>query len=396
MGAEESEIELTILMPCLDEAETIGICIEKAQGYIERSQIQGEILVADNGSTDGSIGIATKLGATVINVAQRGYGAALRAGMDKARGRFIIFGDSDDSYDFSNLDAFINALRAGYDFVIGNRFQGGIKPGAMPALHKYLGNPILSALGRLFFGTQIGDFHCGLRGVRKKAFQQINLRTTGMEFASEMVVKATLAGLSTKEVPTTLSPDGRSRPPHLRPWRDGWRHLCFLLFYSPSWLFLLPGILFSALGLLTFLFVLPGPFAFAGITFDVHTLLLGLVAVTLGVQFLAFFLLAEQLALRASLYRVQKSEQEIAPINLEYAVALGGLLFALGCGGIIWCIFDWQAVDFGAVNYRSMMRLLIPSITLFINGAQIIAIGFVSSIIDIKHHTENFAKSHDP
>ncbi|HAM24131.1 MAG TPA: dolichol-P-glucose synthetase, partial [Actinobacteria bacterium] len=237
-------------MPCLDEAETIETCIRKAQGYLQRSGVAGEVLIADNGSTDGSQELARALGARVVDVPRRGYGAALIAGIHQAQGRFIIMGDADDSYDFSALDPFVTALRGGADLVMGNRFAGGIAPGAMPALHRYLGNPVLSFIGRLFFRSPIGDFHCGLRGFRREAALELDLRTTGMEFASELVVKATLAQQRVVEVPTTLSPDGRSRPPHLRSWRDGWRHLRFLLLYSPRWLFLYPGLLVMALGTL--------------------------------------------------------------------------------------------------------------------------------------------------
>ena len=250
MTATPTTCELTVLMPCLDEAETIETCIRKAQGYLQRSGVAGEVLIADNGSTDGSQELARALGARVVDVPRRGYGAALIAGIHQAQGRFIIMGDADDSYDFSALDPFVTALRGGADLVMGNRFAGGIAPGAMPALHRYLGNPVLSFIGRLFFRSPIGDFHCGLRGFRREAALELDLRTTGMEFASELVVKATLAQQRVVEVPTTLSPDGRSRPPHLRSWRDGWRHLRFLLLYSPRWLFLYPGLLVMALGTL--------------------------------------------------------------------------------------------------------------------------------------------------
>jgi glycosyltransferase involved in cell wall biosynthesis len=234
-------VELTVLMPCLNEVRTLPACIGKAQGYFRRAGVAGEVLIADNGSTDGSVELAQSLGARVVHVPQRGYGAALIAGIAAARGRFVIMGDSDDSYDFSNLQPYVDALRGGGQLVMGNRFAGGIKPGAMPPLHRYLGNPVLSFVGRLFFRSPIRDFHCGLRGFDRAAMQALGLQSPGMEFASEMVVKATLWGLRVTEVPTTLSPDGRDRPPHLRSWRDGWRHLRFLLVHAPAWLFMYPG-----------------------------------------------------------------------------------------------------------------------------------------------------------
>ncbi|HEX8868831.1 MAG TPA: glycosyltransferase family 2 protein, partial [Lentzea sp.] len=231
------DCELTILMPCLNEAETLETCIRKAQGYLERSGVVGEVLIADNGSTDGSQKIATDLGARVVDIPAKGYGNALLGGIRAARGKFVIMGDADDSYDFSNLDDYVTRLRAGADLVMGNRFKGGIEPGAMPPLHKYLGNPVLSAVGVLFFKAPVRDFHCGLRGFQRDVMLKVGLHTSGMEFASEVVVKSCLAGLRIEEVPTTLKKDGRSRPPHLRSWRDGWRHLRFLLIYSPRWLF---------------------------------------------------------------------------------------------------------------------------------------------------------------
>ena len=227
-----SPIELTILMPCLNEAETLEVCIQKARGYLERSGVAGEVLIADNGSTDGSQGIAERAGARVVRVPEKGYGHALLGGIRAARGRFVIMGDADDSYDFSKLDSFVEQLRAGADLVMGNRFAGGIEPGAMPALHKYIGNPVLSFIGRTFFSTRIRDFHCGLRGFNRERLLRLDLHTTGMEFASEVVVRSVMARYDVREVPTTLSKDGRSRPPHLRSFRDGWRHLRFLLLLS--------------------------------------------------------------------------------------------------------------------------------------------------------------------
>ena len=265
-------MELSIVMPCLNEAETLATCIDKARGFLDRHGIAGEIVIADNGSTDGSQEIAVSRGARVVNVPSKGYGSALMGGIAAARGRYVIMGDADDSYDFTDLMPFVERLRAGDELVMGNRFLGGIEPGAMPPLHKYLGNPVLTWIGRLFFGSPSGDFHCGLRGFDRQAILSLDLQTTGMEFASEMVVRATLQGLRIDEVPTTLSKDGRSRPPHLRSWRDGWRHLRFLLMYSPRWLFLYPGLFLMIVGLLAGAWLLPGPRRIGGVELDIQTL----------------------------------------------------------------------------------------------------------------------------
>src|SRR5258708_9301098 len=256
----ETGLELSIVIPCLNEADTIGACISKAAGFLSRFAITGEIVVVDNGSTDDSPRIARELGARVVEAPTQGYGTALQAGIAAARGRYVIMGDGDDSYDFSDLMPFVASLHAGYQLVIGNRFKGEIKPGAMPILHRYLGNPLLSFIGRLFFKNTVGDYYCGLRGFSREAIMRLDLRMTGMEFAIEMVVRAAMLGLRIAEVPTTLSKDGRARSSHLRTWRDGWRTLRFLLLYSPPWLFLYPGVTLIALGASTTLFLLPGPF----------------------------------------------------------------------------------------------------------------------------------------
>ena len=293
--------ELTVLMPCLNEAETIGICVKNAREYIDSRNIDGEVVVADNGSTDGSQAIAEERGARVIPVAYKGYGSALLGGISAARGRFVIMGDADNSYDFSMLDPFIDKLREGYDLVIGNRFKGGIKPGAMPLLHRYLGNPLLTGIGRMFFRSPVGDFHCGLRGFNRQAVANLGLVASGMEFASEMVVKATLQRLKIAEVPTTLSPDGRTRPPHLRSWRDGWRHLRFLLLFSPRWLFLYPGAALMILGLVSMAWLLPGPRQVGGLTFDVHTLAYSAAAIVCGFQAVAFAVFTKIYGINAKL-----------------------------------------------------------------------------------------------
>src|ERR1700760_3659962 len=281
--ANDGAIELTILMPCLNEAETLAICIDKARGYLERSGVVGEVLIADNGSTDGSQLIAEEHGARVVAVPEKGYGAALIGGINAARGRFVIMGDADDSYDFENLEGMIERLRGGADLVMGNRFQGGIAPGAMPFLHRYLGNPVLSFIGRLFFSIPVGDFHCGLRGFSRQSMLDLRLQSPGMEFASEMVVKAALNGLRIEETPTTLKPDGRSRPPHLKTWRDGWRHLRFLLLHSPKWLFVYPGLVLIFLGLAGAIALSAGAVRLtSGLELDIHTLTAACFSILIG------------------------------------------------------------------------------------------------------------------
>jgi glycosyltransferase involved in cell wall biosynthesis len=321
------DTELSIIMPCLNEAETLGTCVRKAQKYLAASGIAGEVVVGDNGSTDGSQQIATDLGARVVNVKERGYGAALRGAMLAANGCYFIMADSDNSYDFEELDGFVQKLREGYDFVIGNRFQGGIAKGAMPWKNRYIGTPILSGIGRRLFRANVGDFNCGIRALSKAAFDRMDLRTTGMEFASEMVVKASLLDMKVGEVPTTLSPDGRSRPPHLRPWRDGWRHLRFLLMYSPRWLFLYPGILLIVLGVIGCTLLLPGPLVVHGIGFDVHSLLYAFVAILLGFQFVAFAMFSKVFAITEGLLPEDpRLNRAFRWIKLETGLAVGALL----------------------------------------------------------------------
>ena len=382
---EDSPCELSIVMPCLNEAETLATCIDKAQHYLQRSGIQGEIIVADNGSTDGSQHIARVRGARVVDVRDRGYGAALMGGINAARGRHVIMGDSDDSYDFSDLDIFVTRLREGYDLVVGNRFKGGIEPGAMPPLHRFLGNPVLTGLGRLFFSSPCGDFHCGLRGFSKAAIGRLDLRTTGMEFASEMVAKAALYELRTTEVPTPLSKDGRSRPPHLHSWRDGWRHLRFLLMFSPRWLFLYPGLFLILAGLLLGGMVLPGPVAIGGIVFDVNTLLLAMGLTLLGLQFVSFFLLAKQFAIQEKLTPIGTNfAAYLEWMSLERALMIGSVVGAFGLLGIAAAVFQWESTGFGNLDYRRSMRLLTPSLTALLAGVQIVLTGFMFSILELK------------
>ena len=377
-------MELTILMPCLNEAETLGVCIDKALGFLARAGVEGEVLVADNGSTDGSRAIAEARGARVVPVAERGYGAALRGGIAASRGRFIIMGDADDSYDFSRLEGFLSALRGGADLVMGNRFQGGIRPGAMPRLHHWLGNPLLSFIGRLFFKIRVHDFHCGLRGFNAQAIRALDLRTAGMEFASEMVVRAALAKLKVAEVPTTLSPDGRSRPPHLRTWRDGWRHLKFLLIYCPRWLFLYPGVFLLALGAAVTALLLPGTVWVGGIGFENKTFIAGCLCLLVGVQSVTFSLQVRRYASRQGyLPRHQRYATFLENLTLERLALAALVLFAAGCGGLVWCLVSWWGAFFGSFDSPMATRLMALSITLLAAATQIFLTAFLGAIMDV-------------
>ncbi|MEE8622320.1 MAG: glycosyltransferase family 2 protein [Alphaproteobacteria bacterium] len=377
--------ELTIVMPCLNEAETIGICVKKAKGYLERRKIDGEVLVADNGSTDDSPAIAESLGARVVKVPERGYGGALLGGIAAARGRYVIMGDADDSYDFTALDLFIDKLREGCELVVGNRFKGGIRPGAMPPLHRYLGNPVLTAIGRRFFGSKIGDFHCGLRGFNREAIRRLNLTTTGMEFASEMVVKATLQKLRIAEVPTTLSPDGRTRPSHLRSWRDGWRHLRFLLLFSPRWLFLYPGGLLTLAGIASMLWLLPGPRTVGGLTLDVHTLVYSAAAIVCGFQSVAFSVIAKVFAINAKLLPEDRRIDKLVDLlSLEVGIGVGLVLLIGGLVASMYAFGAWGGASFGPLDPTVAMRVVIPAATAVIVGLQIIFASFFLSILGLK------------
>ena len=377
--------ELTILMPCLNEALTLARCIAKARRFLDRSGIAGEIVVADNGSTDGSREIAAAEGARVVPVAARGYGAALIGGIASARGRYVVMGDADDSYDFSALDGFVAALRGGADLVMGNRFRGGIRPGAMPFLHRYLGNPVLSGLGRLFFGSPVGDFHCGLRAFRREAILPLDLRANGMEFASEMVVKATLARLRIAEVPTVLSKDGRDRPPHLRTWRDGWLHLRFLLLYSPRWLYLVPGLGLALGGLVLMAVLLQGPLAVMGTALDVNALVVAGAAISVGVQALILFYVAKQFAIGHALLpptpRFIRLSTRITP---ERAVATGAFLALGGLLGIVGETAYWAMTGFGELDASRALRLVVPAATALTVGLQLVFGGFISSLLGLR------------
>lgn len=381
--SEKASIELTILMPCLNEAETLEICILKAQKYLKTSGVSGEVVIADNGSTDGSIEIARANGARVVNVPTRGYGAALIGGIDGAKGKFVIMGDADDSYDFEALQPFVEKLRAGADVVMGNRFEGGIEPGAMPFLHKYLGNPVLSKLGQLFFKIPVGDFHCGLRGFSRDRVRALNLRTTGMEFASEMVVRAALAGYDIAEVPTTLKPDGRSRPPHLRTWRDGWRHLSFLLMYSPRWLFLYPGFAIIALGIFAGILLFPGGVSVGGVGFDIHTFIVTSFLLILGTQAISFAILTRRFAAAHQMMPPSRFSITLQALTLERLLIVAGALFIGGLFGLLYCSFQWAASGFGPLEYSDMLRFLILSMTAMAMGGQLALAAFVSSIVEI-------------
>jgi glycosyltransferase involved in cell wall biosynthesis len=383
-------VELSIVMPCLNEAETLETCIRKAQNYLRRSGINGEIVVGDNGSTDGSQEIAASLGARVIHIPIRGYGAALYGAIAAARGRYCIMGDSDDSHDLENLDAFVEKLREGYDLVIGNRFKGGVQPGAMPWKNRYIGNPILSFIGKLFFRANVGDFHCGLRSFTKGAFQQMDLRTTGMEFASEMVIKSTLKGLKMTEVPTIVSPAGRTRPPHLRPYRDGWRHLRFMLLHSPRWLFLYPGTFLILLGLAGCAWLLPGPRVVHGIGFDVHTLLYAFVSVLLGFQLVAFAVFTKVFAISEGLLPEDpRLNRAFRYVTLETGLAAGGLLMALGIGGSLLAVSGWAEESFGALDAGHMLRIVMPSVFALTLGVQTICSSFFLSILGLRRRSSD-------
>lgn len=378
------KIEVTVLMPCLNEAKTLGACIAEAQRALCASRIRGEIVIADNGSTDGSAEIAKQLQARVVALDKRGYGSALAAGIAAARGQHVIMGDADQSYDFSHLPRFIEKLREGYDLVMGNRFQGGILPGAMPALHRYLGNPVLSGLGRLFFRAPVGDFHCGLRAFRKEAIQGLDLKTTGMEFASEMVVKAVIHGLRIAEVPTVLRPDGRERAPHLRSWRDGWRHLRFMLLYSPRWLFLYPGLCLMLVGLLVVAWLFPGPRRVGGVTFDVHTMLYAMAAVLVGFQAVLFAVLSKVFAMTTGLVPETPAwRRAFRWMTLETGLSVGAALFFGGLVCSCLALRIWGSQSFGPLDPVQTLRLVIPSAGAIAIGCEIILASFFLSMLGL-------------
>jgi glycosyltransferase involved in cell wall biosynthesis len=380
-----NDIELSIVMPCLNEAETIETCIRKALTWMEINGVNGEVVIGDNGSTDGSQKMATAQGARVIDVPRKGYGSAIMGAIEESKGKYIIMGDSDDSYDFSNLNLYLNKLREGFDLVMGNRFKGGIAPGAMPFLHKYLGNPVLSFLGRLFFRCPVGDFHCGLRGFRKDITSLLDLKTTGMEFASEMVVKATIFNLKITEVPTTLAKDGRSRPPHLRTWRDGWRHLRFLLIYSPRWLFLYPGMFMVLLGLIISIFIIQGPVELLPrVIFDTNTLLYAGAFIIVGYQAMSFAVFTRTYAFQAGFLPKKDSLTNIRDIvSMELGLIIGLVIFFTGIIGTFYSLSIWESNNYGALEYSQILRKVIPSVIAIIIGLQTIFSSFLLSVLDV-------------
>jgi len=371
-------------MPCLNEAETVATCVRKARRSLTELGITGEVIVADNGSTDGSQELAREAGATVVDIERKGYGSALLGGIASAKGRYVIMGDADDSYDFATLGPFVEKLRDGYDVVMGNRFLGGIKPGAMPALHRYLGNPVLSSIGRLFFKSPVGDFHCGLRGFSREAVEKLDLRTTGMEFASEMVVKATLNHLRIAEVPTTLSVAGRTRPPHLRSWRDGWKHLRFLLLYSPRWLFFYPGLALMVAGTLGGAILLTGPKHLGGTTFDIQTLLYAAAAVVIGYQAVLFALFSKVFAVSEGLMPGSSRLGRFRRIRLESGLLVGAVLFFAGLAGSILALVRWGSRGFGPLHVSPSLRIAIPSVTAMVLGSQTLFGSFFFSVLKLK------------
>jgi glycosyltransferase involved in cell wall biosynthesis len=381
---EATPPELSIVMPCLNEAETIAACVRKAQTFLEANSIVGEVVVADNGSTDGSQQIARRLGARIVDVTEKGYGSALRGGINAARGKYVIMGDADDSYDFSSLGPFVESLRQGTDLVMGNRFRGGILPGAMPWKHKWIGNPVLSSVGRLFFQCPVGDFHCGMRGFTKAAFAQLDLQTTGMEFASEMVIKSALLKLKVVEVPTILHKDGRSHPPHLRSWRDGWRHLRFMLLFSPRWLFLYPGALTFLLGWAMFARLWYGPLHVGKVILDINTMLVSGFICLLGYQLVVFAVFTKLFVVHERLHPRTRLSHVPREFNLEMGVVAGLVLFLAGLGLLISALFDWREVRFGALDPEIAMREVIPAVVLMTLGAQTIFASFFLGVLTLK------------
>jgi glycosyltransferase involved in cell wall biosynthesis len=360
--SDSETITLSIVMPCLNEADTVEVCVQKARAFLARNNLHGEVIVADNGSSDGSQVLAKKQGARVVSVSEKGYGSALMGGILESRGEFIIMADSDDSYDLLNLEPFYEKLKEGFDLVVGNRFHGSIQPGAMPFLHRYVGNPFLTFLGRLFFGSKIGDFHCGIRGFRKTVILSLGLTTTGMEFASELIVKATLYKLAIAEVPANLSVDGRNRAPHLRTWRDGWRHLRFLLIYSPKWLFFYPGLFMIIMGAVCIVLLAFGQLKIGNVVYDIHTLLYAAFTVLIGFQLAFFYLFSREYAINTGLLpRPEKREKVFYLFSLEKGLLLGIILFFLSVYGTGYSLFLWANKSFGPLLPGQLMRIVIPA-----------------------------------
>ena len=384
-AAATRQLELTILMPCLNEAETLAVCIGKAKAFLDKAGISGEVLISDNGSTDGSQAIAAERGARVVPVAQKGYGAALLGGIAAAKGRFIIMGDADDSYDFGALEAFVARLRDGADLVMGNRFQGGIEAGAMPPLHRYLGNPVLSFVGRLFFRIKTGDFHCGLRGFNAESIRKLDLQTTGMEFASEMVVRGALAGLRIEEVPTTLKPDGRSRPPHLRTWRDGWRHLKFLLVYNPRWMFFIPGAVLSGLGVVFAALLVFGPLrVIDNLSLDLNTFVAACFMIITGVQLITFGAISRYYAeITGILPPSRHSDWLTRTISTDRLAVNAGICFAGGVLFFGYAMARWAHLGFGPLNDSEIPRIVVLGLSLIVISFQAFFSAFLLGVLEI-------------
>jgi len=377
--------ELSILMPCLNEVRTLAACIKKAQHFLKQHGVSGEVIVADNGSTDGSIEVAEQLNARVVKVPTRGYGAALATGIEAAGGKYVIMGDSDESYDFSALWPFVEKLRDGYDLVMGNRYLGGIAPGAMPPMHRYFGNPLLTALGRLFFACKkSGDFYCGLRGFQKKAIQALGLQSRGMEFALEMLIKAEMHGLRITEVPTTLSPDGRDRAPHLRRYRDGWRSLRFYLLMSPRWFFGIPGLILMVGGAVVSALLLFGPVKVMSVTFDYHTLLYSSSAILLGYQSVLLFIFAKLMAVETGLHPLRTKFWFLEERRtLERCVTIGVALILIGVMLGIIAAHQWELTGFGTLRPESTIRFAICSVLFLLLGGQTLLAGFYFGLINL-------------
>ena len=377
-------VEVSIVMPCLNEVETLAACIAEAREAISKGGYTAEIIVADNGSTDGSQLVARELGAKVVDVQRKGYGSALIGGIDAAQGRFVVMGDADASYDFAAIAPLIAKLRDGYDLVVGNRFLGGIQPGAMPWSHRWLGNPVLSSINKIFFHAPVGDTHCGLRAFTKGAYDKMRLRATGMEFASEMVIKASLKGMRITEVPVVLRPDGRSRPPHLRTWRDGWRHLRFMLLFSPRWLFLYPGLALLVVGLGLSALLVAGPLRVGGVRLDIHTLLVAGFLALLGYQLVLFAVFTKMFAIREGFHPPHPALQTLLRyITLEVGLLAGALMALGGLVALVLAVTSWQSVGFGNLNPSTTMREVIPAVVLLSLGTQTIFASFFISILSI-------------
>lgn len=389
-SAPDAPREVTVLMPCLDEAETVGDCVRQALAAFERDGLDGEVLVADNGSTDRSVERARAAGARVIHVDERGYGSALMQGIEAARGRYVVMADSDGTYDFSETGRFVEKLEEGHDLVMGCRLPTGggrIEPGAMPWTHRWIGNPLLSGIGRLFFHCPVTDFHCGMRGMRRDAIRSLNLHTTGMEFASEMVIRATLADLRIAEVPITLHCDPRTREPHLRTWHDGWRHLRFMLMCSPNWLFLIPGGTMLFLGLLGFALLLPGPLRLGGVALDFNTLLLCSLLCLVGFQSISFGILARTFAMTTGILPKDEFFRRWTSIlKLEAGLLAGvGVAFA-GLVLFLVVLFHWLSVGLGNLPFERGLRFVIPSVTLIAMGIQVVFFSFFLSLLGLRYH----------